>query len=58
MEVSGQLHALAALPQRKNLRFPLDIRVDGPQNRSERGDEGKIDPAPAMNRTPVVQLVA
>jgi hypothetical protein len=31
MEVSVQLHAPAALPQRNNPWYPLDRRMDGPQ---------------------------
>jgi hypothetical protein len=41
MEVSGQLHASAALPQGKNLWYPLDRRLGGSQSRSGRGGEGK-----------------
>jgi hypothetical protein len=29
MEVSGQLHTLAALPLRENPRYPLDRRLGG-----------------------------
>jgi hypothetical protein len=41
MEVSGQLHFPAALPEGKSLRHPLDWRLGGPQNRSEHGGEEK-----------------
>jgi hypothetical protein len=41
MEVSGQLHAPAALPQGKSLRYPLDRRLGGLQSRSKRGGEEK-----------------
>jgi hypothetical protein len=34
MEVSGQLHDPAALPQGKNLCYPFDRRLGGPQSRS------------------------
>jgi hypothetical protein len=34
MEVSVQLHALAALTPGKILRYQLDRRLGGPQNRS------------------------
>jgi hypothetical protein len=45
MEVSGQLHALAALPPGKKNQYPLDRRLDGHQSRSERrGDEKILDP--------------
>jgi hypothetical protein len=35
MEVSGQLHASAALPPGKRTPVPLGRRLGGPQNRSE-----------------------
>jgi hypothetical protein len=41
MEVSGQLHAPAALPPGKSLWYPLDRRLGGPQSRSGRGGEEK-----------------
>jgi hypothetical protein len=31
LEVSDQLHALAALPPKKRLGYPLDKRLSGPQ---------------------------
>jgi hypothetical protein len=34
LEVSGQLHGLAALPPGKNTRYPLEGRLGGPQIRS------------------------
>jgi hypothetical protein len=37
MEVSGQLHH-----KRKITRYPLRLRVGGPQSRTGRGGEGKI----------------
>jgi hypothetical protein len=37
MEVSSQLHAPTALPPGKELWFPLDRRLGGPQSRSGRG---------------------
>jgi hypothetical protein len=39
MEVSGQLHASAALPTEKEPPLPLDRRLGGPQSRSGRGGE-------------------
>jgi hypothetical protein len=39
MEVSGQIHALAALPQGKSPWYPLDRRLGGHQSRSGRGGE-------------------
>jgi hypothetical protein len=41
MEVSGQLHAPAALPPGKEPWYPLDRKAGGPQRRSGRGDEEK-----------------
>jgi hypothetical protein len=41
MEVSGQLHAPAALPPGKDTRYPLDRRLGGPQSQSGRGGEEK-----------------
>jgi hypothetical protein len=40
MEVSGQLHASASLPQ-EIPRYPLYRRMDGPQSRSVRYGEQK-----------------
>jgi hypothetical protein len=34
MEVSGQLHALAALPSGKSLHYPLGMSFGEPQSRS------------------------
>jgi hypothetical protein len=45
MEVSGQLHAPAALPQEKSPWYQLDRRLGGPQTRSGRGGE-EINPQP------------
>jgi hypothetical protein len=45
MQVSGQPHGTAALPRRKNPRYPVD-RLGGPQSRSERrGEEKILDPS-------------
>jgi hypothetical protein len=44
-------------PRGSNPRYPLNRRLGGPQDRSGRGGEKKI-PAPAGNRTPVVQPIA
>jgi hypothetical protein len=46
MEVSGQLHAPAALPQGKSPWYPLDRRLGGPQNRFGRGGEEKNSQPP------------
>jgi hypothetical protein len=39
--VNGQLHAPAALPPGKSLRYQLTRRIGGPQNRSGRNGEEK-----------------
>jgi hypothetical protein len=50
MEVSGQLHAPAALPPGKRPWYPLDRRLGGPQSRSGRGGEEKnSQPPPESN---------
>jgi hypothetical protein len=41
MEMSGQLHAPAVLPQGKSPCYPLDRRLGGTQSRSGRGCEEK-----------------
>jgi hypothetical protein len=41
MELSGQLHVLAALPPGKSSRYPLDKRLGGPPSRSGRCGEEK-----------------
>jgi hypothetical protein len=46
MEVSGQLHAPAALPQEKRPRYPLDRMLGGPQSRSGHGGEEKNSQPP------------
>jgi hypothetical protein len=57
MELSGLLHALATLPWGKSPRYPLDRRLDVPQNKSELyGEEKNLDPA--GKQTPAVHLVA
>jgi hypothetical protein len=57
MEVSGQVHAPAALNPGKSPWYPLDRRLGGPQNRPGRYREKK-NIAPAGNPTPAVQPVA
>jgi hypothetical protein len=44
MEVSGQLHALAALSPVKEDRYPLDRGLCGPQNQYWRSSEEKKSP--------------
>jgi hypothetical protein len=39
MDVSGQLHASAALPMGKESLYPLSRWLGGPQSRSGRGGE-------------------
>jgi hypothetical protein len=56
MEVSGQLHAPAALTRGEEPRYPLDRWPGGPQSRSGRCAEEK-NLASAGNRTPAVQPV-
>jgi hypothetical protein len=46
MEVSGKLHAPAALPQGRSPSYPLDRRLSGPQIRSEHGGEEKNSQPP------------
>jgi hypothetical protein len=50
MEVSDQLHALAALSRGKaSPQYPLDRRLGGPQSRSGRGGEEKTSqPQPGI----------
>jgi hypothetical protein len=49
MEVSGQLHAPAALSHDKIPPFPLDRRLSGPQTRSGRdGEEENPFPSPCL----------
>jgi hypothetical protein len=59
MEISGQLHAPAALPQEKSPWDPLGRRLGGPQSQSGRGGEEKYSqPLPGLEPPtfqPVVQ---
>jgi hypothetical protein len=49
MEVSGQLHAPAAFPPGKEIRYPLNRRLGGPQSRSGRdGEEKNSQPPPGI----------
>jgi hypothetical protein len=53
MNVSGQLHAPAALPRERSLLYPLNRRLGGPQSQSERRYEEKIlDPTGPRTPTP------
>jgi hypothetical protein len=58
MDVTGQLHAPAALPSEKSPRYPLDRRLGGSESRPRRCDKEKKVPEPAGNVMPVVQPVA
>jgi hypothetical protein len=50
MEVNGQLHALAALPLKKNFIFPLDGRLGWPQGSSgSSGEEESVCPRRETN---------
>jgi hypothetical protein len=57
MEVSGQLHALAALPPGKELPLPTDRRLGGLQSQCGHCREGEIL-TPARIRTMAVQPAA
>jgi hypothetical protein len=57
MEVSGQIHALAALHQVKSLCYPLDRRLDGAQSWSGcSGEEKNSQSLPAI-QLPIIQPV-
>jgi hypothetical protein len=51
MEVSGQLHAPAALPPGKKPVVPIESRLGGPQSRSGRGGEEKNSQPPPRIET-------
>jgi hypothetical protein len=58
MEVSGQFHAPAALPQEKSSWYSLNTRLGGPQSRSGHGSEEKNShPLPGLE-PPIIQPVA
>jgi hypothetical protein len=50
MEVSGQIHAPAALPPGKYPRYTLDRRLGGPQSRSGHsgGEEKSCQSSPGI----------
>jgi hypothetical protein len=58
MEVSGQLHAPAALSPGKSPWYPLDRRLGWPQSRSGRGDEEKNSQTQPGHEPLIVQPVA
>jgi hypothetical protein len=52
LELSGQLHAPAALPHGKSLRYTLDLRPGEPQNWSgQRGKKKNLTPTRTRNLT-------
>jgi hypothetical protein len=55
MEVSGQLHELAALPSGKSPSYSSDRRVGEPQSRSGRGGEGSNSQSLLGIEPPVAQ---
>jgi hypothetical protein len=58
MDVSGQLHAPAALAQGKIPWYPLVRRLGGPQSRSGcRGEEKNSQPLSGLE-LPIIQPVA
>jgi hypothetical protein len=58
MELSGQLHAPAALSPLKELQYPLDRMLGGPQSRSGRGGEKKnSQPLPGIQLLSARSLV-
>jgi hypothetical protein len=57
MEVSGQLHAPAALPPRKRPWYPLDRRLGEPYSRSGHGGEEKNSQSMPRLEPPITQLV-
>jgi hypothetical protein len=58
MEVSGQLHAPAALPHGKSPWYPLDRRLGGLQSRSGRGGGEKNSQALPGVEPPIFQPAA
>jgi hypothetical protein len=52
MEVSGQVHTLAASPAGKEALYPLVRSMGGPQSRSGRGGEEKnSQPVPGLEHS-------
>jgi hypothetical protein len=58
MEVIGQLHAPAALPQGKSPWYPLNRKLCGPESRSGRGSETKNSQPLRGLEPPIIQPVA
>jgi hypothetical protein len=57
MEMSGQPHALVALPPGKSPCYPLERRLCGPQSRSGRGGEEKNSQPLQGHKPPIIQPV-
>jgi hypothetical protein len=58
MEVSGELHTLATLPQGKSPSYPLDRRLGRPQSQSgHSGEEKNFQPLPRLE-PPIAQPIA
>jgi len=58
MEVSGQFHTSAALPQGKIHWYPLDRRLGGPQSRPRHGGEEKnSQPLPGLESSIIQSVV-
>jgi hypothetical protein len=58
MEVNGQLHATAALPRGKDLRYQSDRRLGGPHGRFGGCREEKHSLASAWNQILAIKHVA
>jgi hypothetical protein len=58
MEVSGQLHFPALLPQEKGPWYPWDRRVGEPQSLSGRGDVKKNSQPQSGLEPPIIQPVS
>jgi hypothetical protein len=57
MEMSGQLHAPAALSQGKSPCYPLDRRLGGPRSQSGHGSEEKnSQPVPGLEPPIILKL--
>jgi hypothetical protein len=49
MDVSGQLHAQASLPQGRNPCYPLERKLIGPQSQSGRGGAENSNKSRSLN---------
>jgi hypothetical protein len=57
MEVSGQLHAPAALPPSKNSWYPLDRWLGGPQSRSPGLEPPIVQPVAHRYNTEIIIII-